>query len=540
MKRKIIIGSRGSELALWQANYTKTLLEELEQEVEIRIIQTEGDRSQTWGTSFDKLEGKGFFTKELEEALLNKSIDLAVHSHKDLPTENPYGLIVAGVSKREDPSELLLARKDILDEKEKFGIRKNALVGTSSARRKSQLLAFRPDLQIKDLRGNVPTRIQKLREGQYDAILLASAGVERLGINLEEFHSNHLSPFEFIPAPAQGVLAWQCREDDDLVLELIDQINDFDVRVKVNIEREVLSLFDGGCQLPLGAYCISETDEEDRLKFRLWLSVAESWDQQPKQFYFETLDTDGFTDQVVDHVKGLKPKKVFITKNLHDDDYLPRALSKLGFSIEGKSLIEFKMIRIKELPKTDWIFFSSKHAVRYFFKQKPQTGAVKYACLGTGTSAELRAHGHRADFIGQSTDTKLVGKQFSSKVGNAKVLFPIARGSLQSIQRQMLKWDNVFNLEVYATLKQSVQMGDDVNVIVFTSPSNVEAWFEKNSWKPHHQAVAMGDATGKMLEKFKVKTYAKPQSFDDLGLVQAILSLPNVSAPENSESVKES
>ena len=118
MSRKIIIGSRGSDLALWQANYTKSLLEEKGQEVEIKIIQTEGDRSQQWNTSFDKLEGKGFFTKELEDALLNNSIDLAVHSHKDLPTENPYGLIVAGVSKREDPSELLLFRKEALDDKE--------------------------------------------------------------------------------------------------------------------------------------------------------------------------------------------------------------------------------------------------------------------------------------------------------------------------------------------------------------------------------------------------------------------------------------
>jgi hydroxymethylbilane synthase len=532
VRRKIIIGSRGSDLALWQANYTKILLEEQGQEVEINIIQTKGDKTQEWGTSFDKLEGKGFFTKELEEALLNKTIDLAVHSHKDLPTENPYGLIVAGVSKREDPSELLLVRKEALDETQKFNLKKQAVVGTSSARRKSQLLAFRPDIELKDLRGNVPTRIQKLREGQYDAILIASAGVERLGLDLKDLHSDHLSPYEFVPAPAQGVLAWQCREDDDLVLEQLDMISDFDVRVKINIERDILNLFDGGCQLPLGAYCLTEPDDEDRLKFRLWLSVADSWNKQPKQFYFETLDTDGFVDQVVDHVKGLRPKKVFITKNLNETDYLPRALKNLGYSIEGKSLIEFKMIRIKELPKTDWVFFSSKHAVRYFLKQKPETGPVKYACLGTGTSAELRAHGLRADFIGQSTDVKLVGKQFSSKIGNAKVLFPIARGSMQSIQWQMIKRENVFNLEVYATLKQSFEIDKDVEVVVFTSPSNVEAYFEKNKWQAHQQAVAMGDATGKALEKLKIKTYAKPQSFDDLGLVQSILGIPNAKGAE--------
>ena len=528
MKRKIIIGTRGSELALWQANYTKRLLEEKGQEVELKIISTEGDRSQQWNTSFDKLEGKGFFTKELEDALLDKTIDLAVHSHKDLPTQSPEGLMVAGVSKREDPSEYLLIRKEAVDEQNKFNLKKGARVGTSSARRKAQLLAFRPDVTISDLRGNVPTRIKKLREGQYEAIMLAAAGVERLELDLNDLHVEQLSPQEFIPAPAQGVLAWQTREDDNDLMGIIDEISDMDVLIKINIERQILNMFDGGCHLPLGAYCITEEDDDDRLKFRLWVSVAESWDKQPKQLYFETLDTDGFADQIVDHIKGVQPKKVFVTKTFREEDYLPMALGKLGFDVEGKSLIEFKQIRIKELPKTDWVFFSSKHAVRYFLEQKPKLENVKFACIGTSTSAELRKYGQRADFIGQSTDIKLVGKQFSSKIGNARVLFPIARGSMQSIQWQMVKRDNVFNLEVYATLKHSTEIDKDVEVILFTSPSNVEAYFEKNTWQPHQQAVAMGDATGKALEKFKIRNYTKPQIFDDLGLVQAILGLPNI------------
>src|SRR6476619_1023772 len=148
--RKIIIGTRGSDLALWQANYTKDLLEKMGYAVELKIISTEGDRSQQWNVSFDKLEGKGFFTKEIEDALLNKEIDLAVHSHKDLPTESPEGLVIAGVSEREDPAELILIRKESADNTLKFGFKKNAVVGTSSARRKSQLLAFRSDIQIED------------------------------------------------------------------------------------------------------------------------------------------------------------------------------------------------------------------------------------------------------------------------------------------------------------------------------------------------------------------------------------------------------
>lgn len=526
MSRKIIIGTRGSELALWQANYTKQLLEEKGHEVELKIISTSGDKSQQWETSFDKLDGKGFFTKELEEELLNKTIDLAVHSHKDLPTTSPEGLMIAGVSKREDPSDILIINDNSTDDKLKFNLKKNAIVGTSSARRKSQLLAFRPDVQVKDLRGNVPTRVKKLGSGDYDAILIAAAGVERLELDLDDFTVEKLNTSEFVPAPAQGVLAWQVREDDNELLNVIDEINDLDVLIKINIERQLLNMFDGGCHLPFGAYCDTETDDEDRLRFKVWVSVAQEWNQQPKQLYFETLDTDGFVDEMFDHIQSIQPKKIFVTKTFKEGDYLPRALRSLGFTVEGQSLIEFKQIRIKQLAQTDWIFFSSKHAVRYFFSQNPKLEpGVKFGCIGTATSAELRANGRRADFIGQSTDTKLVGKQFSSKIGNARVLFPIARGSMQSIQWQMVKRDNVFNLEVYATLHKSEEISSDFEVIIFTSPSNVEAYFEKNTWHPHQKAIAMGEATGKALEKLKIKKYTMPKSFDDLGLIQAVLGL---------------
>ena len=150
---KIVIGSRGSDLALWQANFVKEELEKAGHPTEIKIISTQGDRIQH--LSFDKMEGKGFFTKEIEAALLDKSIDLAVHSHKDLETTSPKGLIIAAVSSREDPSELMLMRKEAVDTSQPLGLKKNPVVGTSSARRKSQLLHFRDDLEIKDLRGHV-------------------------------------------------------------------------------------------------------------------------------------------------------------------------------------------------------------------------------------------------------------------------------------------------------------------------------------------------------------------------------------------------
>src|SRR6201746_552964 len=216
--RKLIIVTHGIELALWQANFVKDRLAENNVSAELKIIKNQGDR--ILNLSFDKLEGKGFLTKELEEELIAGTIDLAVHSHKDLPTENPPGLIIAAVSEREDPSELLLILKDCVDVRQKMSLKYGAIVGTSSNRRKAQLLAHRPDLEIEDLRGNVPTRIDKLRKEKYDAIMLAQAGVSRLGLDLSEFHVEELTPAELIPAPAQGALAIQIRETNHHVYEV--------------------------------------------------------------------------------------------------------------------------------------------------------------------------------------------------------------------------------------------------------------------------------------------------------------------------------
>lgn len=251
--KKLIIGSRGSDLALWQANHVKKQLEELGTQVEIEIIKTQGDEIQH--LSFDKMEGKGFFTKEIEEALLQKQIDLAVHSHKDLETTSPDGLQIIAVSERENPSDILLIRKESIDQSQVFNLKLKAVVGTSSARRKTQLLKFRPDTTISDLRGNVPTRIEKLRNQQYDAILVAKAGVDRLNLNLNEFHVEVLNPTEFVPAPAQGVLGLQIRSNDKETAALVSKLNHPQVQQFIAVEREVMRLLNGGCQLPLGVYC---------------------------------------------------------------------------------------------------------------------------------------------------------------------------------------------------------------------------------------------------------------------------------------------
>jgi hydroxymethylbilane synthase len=255
----IRIGTRGSDLALWQARYLQSQLKEIcNTESSLTIIQTKGDKIQD--LSFDKLEGKGFFTKELEEALINNEVDIAVHSMKDMPTTSPDGLVLAGISYREDCRDVLLIKKTSFKENHDLRLLDNAVVGTSSVRRKSQLLSIKPSLQIKDLRGNVPTRLKKLIGGDYDAIVLAKAGLNRLNLDLSEVEVVDLHPSEFIPAPAQGVLTYQCRSNDITTRQIILQIHNEEANQCVKVERKVLKLMNGGCQVPLGVHCTKDTN----------------------------------------------------------------------------------------------------------------------------------------------------------------------------------------------------------------------------------------------------------------------------------------
>jgi hydroxymethylbilane synthase len=287
---KIRIGSRGSDLALWQAEFVKGELRALGIASEITIITTQGDAIQH--LSFDKMEGKGFFTKEIETALLKNEIDLAVHSHKDLETEQPEGLLVAAVSDREDPADILLVAKNKYMQDQLWGLSENAVIGTSSARRKAQLRRYLPAAELKDLRGNVPTRINKLRQGEYDAIMLAKAGVDRLEIDLSDLHVVVMDPSEFVPAPAQGVLAFQIRASDKKLFDILQNLNNSSVARRITVERKVLNLLEGGCQLPLGVYCESEE--------KVHVAYSTNWENGASLFTYETDDLNALPEIIVE------------------------------------------------------------------------------------------------------------------------------------------------------------------------------------------------------------------------------------------------
>ena len=249
MKKTLKIGTRSSQLALWQAEFVKNELERLypESSVELVTMSTKGDR--ILEKPLAEIGGKGLFTEELEQAMLNGTIDLAVHSLKDMPTTLPKGLVLGAITKREIPFDALVSPKfGTLDK-----LPQGARVGTSSLRRQAQLLRLRPDLSILLLRGNVNTRLRKLDEDQYDAIVLAQAGLKRLGFEnriTETFTSDTM-----IPAVGQGALAIECCADSE-ALTLLEPLNDADTVVAVQAERSFLESLNGGCQVPMGVYGI--------------------------------------------------------------------------------------------------------------------------------------------------------------------------------------------------------------------------------------------------------------------------------------------
>lgn len=246
--KKITIATRGSALALWQANHIKELLQNKykDLEVELSIIKTKGDI--ILDVPLAKVGGKGLFVKEIEDALLSGSADLAVHSMKDVPMVLPPKLTLGAIPERENRYDVFLSKNyKNLDE-----LPKNAVLGTSSLRRQAQILALRPDLTIKILRGNVQTRINKMLNGEYDAIILASAGINRLGLSVP--YQVALTAPQFLPACGQGALGIEIHEDRQDIIDLIAFLNHKETQICVEAERSFLKSLDGGCQVPIASH----------------------------------------------------------------------------------------------------------------------------------------------------------------------------------------------------------------------------------------------------------------------------------------------
>jgi hydroxymethylbilane synthase len=274
----IRIGSRGSALALAQTNDVAARLRGLGHGVEVMVIETAGDKNKE--ARFADIGAPGVFVREIESALLDNRVDAAVHSYKDLPSASPEGLVVAAIAERLDAADHLIAHRDAVVDvgTSVVPLTAGAVVGTASERRRALLCALRPDLQMEAIRGNVPTRIDKLREGPFQAIVLAGAGLQRLRrdpaappLGLEELVDIRLDPAIFVPSPSQGAIALQCRADAP-VRDALAALNDADAVAPVSAERELQRLVDGGCNLPFGAW--ASIDGEGSLQLMAVLDVG--------------------------------------------------------------------------------------------------------------------------------------------------------------------------------------------------------------------------------------------------------------------------
>ncbi|KGX88061.1 hydroxymethylbilane synthase [Pontibacillus marinus] len=254
--RKIVVGTRKSQLALTQTNWVIEQMKSIapSYDFEVKKIVTKGDK--ILDVTLSKVGGKGLFVKEIEQAMYDKEIDMAVHSMKDMPAETPEGLTIGCIPIREDHRDAYIANDNVLLK----DLPNGAIVGTSSLRRGSQIKASRPDLEIKWIRGNIDTRLRKLKEEDYDAIILATAGLKRMGWS-DDVITEYLEPDVCVPAVGQGALAIECREDDSELRGLLDQLNHEYTYRTVIAERTFLDLLNGGCQVPIGGYAYLDGDE---------------------------------------------------------------------------------------------------------------------------------------------------------------------------------------------------------------------------------------------------------------------------------------
>jgi len=520
MKNNVIIGSRGSDLAMWQAHYARERLEEQGVQVEISVIKTQGDRQQD--VAFSQMEGKGFFTKEIERALQQRKIDMAVHSHKDLGSQLPEGLVIAGVSARADPHEYLVIHPESVDPTKPLELMDGALVGTSSPRRLVQMQAFRPDVSFATIRGNVNTRLNKLRDQKYDAIILAKAGIQRLGIATDDLHIYQLAPHYFIPSPAQGVLAYQVREDDEPMKQLVQAINHQPTSELMEWERKVLRLFEAGCQMPLGVYC----SQEEGGPSDIWVTKADDEAHLPVRAHFSLSNGAVSPRAIVDQVVHHKPRSVFISRHLEADSLLKRLLEHHHYEVFHQSLIDFKPVKFSSIPPTDWVFFSSKNAVRFFFDQEPVLPEqVKFGAISNGSAKELAHYGYEVAFNGAQTTVDNVADAFAEQAAYQSVLFPQASNSLRSIQEKLPGTVHYYDLIVYDNMPKTDFEVPLCEVLVFTSPLNVSTYFKKYQPEPHQTIVVIGRTTAAKLEEYGIRHYRVAYQPDEIHLLDEVMAV---------------
>jgi len=549
---KVRIGTRGSELALWQARHVAALLAAEGVSSELVVMKTRGDVIDD--VPLTQVEGKAFFTAEIERALLERTADLAVHSHKDLPTEITPGLVVAAIPRRGPRGERLLVAPEAHESAAPFlPLARGARVGTSAPRRGEQLLALRPDLQVLALRGNVPTRVKRLREGRYDAIVLAAAGLERLGLDTSGLADVALSEDLFVPAPAQGALALQVRASDAELLELLrSKLHDEDTARLVEAERSLLVRAGGGCNLPLAA-SIEPGSAPGSFVARAFLGadhprpgVGPRWARvearEPEaaiEGAYAVLATGEATG--CGPFAGLLVALAGSASEETRDTRLGARLETLGARVAHERVLAFQDVVAPELAERaaalragDALAVTSRQAARRLEGIRVQAG-VTIAAVGAATARALESVGLRASVVGSGGARELA--LALPLAPGARVLFPCAEEAVSELEDALAA--RAIALE-RAVLYRTVPVPDaehveDALVRVYMSPSAVEAsldW-ERSDARPRTLRVALGRTTARALERAGLAAEEPEGSLVDfLARRLARLRAPSPAAPE--------
>ena len=509
-KNIIRIGTRGSKLALYQAYLVKDELQKHYPDTEftIDIIKTKGDK--ILDVALSKIGDKGLFTKEIEEALFNGDIDMAVHSLKDLPTRFPDGAKLGAVLQRGEIRDGLISTNN-----RKIGdLTSNDIIATSSLRRKAQLLRINKDFKIVEIRGNVNTRIRKMEDGYCDVMVMAAVGLQRL--EMGNYVSDLFDPELMIPACSQGAIAVEIRENDPNIEEIISKINDRESLLAIDAERAFLRTLEGGCQIPIGSYSridgnkfhitgfISSIDGTTYLKDSaegdidqaVYLSV-----KLAKKLY------DGGGREILKAIREesllnpnadlpLRGKTIISTRALEPGDSLPDILKACGAKLLPLPMIEIiptqlgPMIteKLNQLDSYDWIIFTSKNGVSNFFKHlidvKGNTELpkiLKLAVIGYKTALELEYYGYAPTLISDGNTSEELMNQFYGKYNPVNLNILLALGNLadNALANRLSPVNKVDRIDVYQTVKPlnadpeviELLKNDLYDLIVFTSPS---------------------------------------------------------------------
>ncbi len=560
MKQTVRIGTRGSKLALYQAYRVKEELEIHYPDIvfEIVIIKTKGDK--ILDVPLSKIGDKGLFTKDLEIAMFNNEIDMAVHSLKDLPTTFPEGAQLGAVLKRGDVRDALISSNN----RKINDLTSDDVIATSSLRRKAQLLRINKDFKIVEIRGNVNTRIRKMQEGFCNVMVMAAAGLQRL--EMDEFISELIDPEVMIPACSQGAIAIEIRIKDPFIEEILSKINDKETLITTNAERAFLKTLEGGCQIPVGSYTyikdeqfhitgfISSIDGSIYLKASANASVEQAVEvsiQLAKKLYtqggkeiLEKIRTYNLLE--AQENQPLSGKVIISTRAVESGDTLPDILQSMGAKVHILPMIEIlptqlnheELENFNSLENFEWIFFTSKNGVANFFKQlsdlKGNTTlpkSIKIAVIGGKTALELEYYGYSPDYINyENTSVELLAgfyKAYNPK--HQRIFLSLGNLADDTLYNRLSEDNEVKRINVYQTVKPAtadasileIIQNDQYDLIVFTSPSTFQNFcsFYKEVKNQLLKTASIGSTTTKAIRHAGIEPIvtAKTSSVDGLG-----------------------